>query len=246
MISIPRMRVFAGPNGSGKSSLKEILPQELLGIYLNPDEIEHTLKSNGFLDLSAYSARKHAGEAISFLKASPFLKAKQPQLVLSELKADKCKLIFESCEINSYIASVLADFLRRELLSQRVSFTFETVMSSSDKIELLKKAQSLGFRTYLYYIATEDVQINISRVANRVALGGHSVPQEKITSRYHRSLDLLKDAICHSDRAYIFDNSGEGKGRTWLAEITNGEEVVLQSDYIPSWFQHAVLDRNFN
>ena len=32
--------MFGGPNGSGKSSLKSYLPEPLLGIYLNPDEIE--------------------------------------------------------------------------------------------------------------------------------------------------------------------------------------------------------------
>lgn len=32
--------MFAGPNGSGKSVLKSYLPKELLGVYLNPDEIE--------------------------------------------------------------------------------------------------------------------------------------------------------------------------------------------------------------
>ena len=32
--------MFAGPNGSGKSVLKSYLPEPLLGVYLNADEIE--------------------------------------------------------------------------------------------------------------------------------------------------------------------------------------------------------------
>ena len=32
--------MFAGPNGSGKSVLKSYLDPELLGVYLNADEIE--------------------------------------------------------------------------------------------------------------------------------------------------------------------------------------------------------------
>lgn len=36
----PRLRMFAGPNGSGKSVLKSYLPEPLLGVYLNADEIE--------------------------------------------------------------------------------------------------------------------------------------------------------------------------------------------------------------
>lgn len=38
-----------------------------------------------------------------------------------------------------------ADFLRRKLLAQRVSFSFETVMSSPDKVALLETAQRLGY-----------------------------------------------------------------------------------------------------
>lgn len=35
----PRLRIFAGPNGSGKSTIKDVIRKELLGIYINPDEI---------------------------------------------------------------------------------------------------------------------------------------------------------------------------------------------------------------
>lgn len=41
--------MFAGPNGSGKSTLKSVLIPELLGVYLNPDEIEATIKRTGTL-----------------------------------------------------------------------------------------------------------------------------------------------------------------------------------------------------
>ena len=64
-------------------------------------------------------------------------------------------------------------------------------MSSPDKIDFLAEARRRGFRTYLYYVATVDPLININRVANRVRMGGHPVPEEKIVSRYARSLDLL-------------------------------------------------------
>ncbi len=146
-------------------------------------------------------------------------------------------------EVNSYVASVAADFLRRALVERKCSFTFETVMSSPDKVALLAMARSAGYRTYLYYIATDDPQINISRVRNRVKLGGHDVPEDKIVARYHRSLGLLMDAIRHTDRAYIFDNSGEDLGKTWLAEITDGSLLELKVSQIPAWFKRAVLGK---
>ena len=50
----PRLRMFAGPNGSGKSTLKTVLRPELLGVYLNPDDMERAMRTEGFLDLAAY------------------------------------------------------------------------------------------------------------------------------------------------------------------------------------------------
>ena len=47
----PRLRIFAGPNGSGKSTFKTMIRRELLGIYINPDEIEKEISDRGFLDL---------------------------------------------------------------------------------------------------------------------------------------------------------------------------------------------------
>lgn len=114
-------------------------------------------------------------------------------------------------------------------------------MSSPDKIEFLRKAQSRDYRTYLYYVATEDPEINISRVENRVKMGGHPVPKEKIVSRYYRSLDLLMDAVKSTHRAYIFDNSGHT--HIWLAEITDGKTITMQTDVIPMWFQKSLLDK---
>lgn len=147
--------------------------------------------------------------------------------------------------VNSYLASVASDFLRQKLLEQKISFTLETVMSHQSKVDLLTQAQAAGYRTYLYFVATDDPAINTSRVKSRVLLGGHNVPSDRIESRYYRFLDLLMEAIRRSNRAYIFDNSGENgeKQHTWLAEITDGRQLELKSDLIPAWFKRAVMDK---
>jgi len=145
--------------------------------------------------------------------------------------------------VNSYFASVAVDFIRGKLLMQKTSFTLETVMSHESKVDWLRQAQQSGFRTYLYYVATEDPAINISRVHNRIRLGGHTVADDKIESRYYRSLDLLMDAILHANRAYVFDNSGDNQDRTWIAEITDGSELEVKTNQMPAWFRRAVLDK---
>jgi hypothetical protein len=81
--------------------------------------------------------------------------------------------------VDSYMASALVESMREVLLEWGKTFTFETVMSHRSKVEILQRARDAGYRTYLYFVATEDVEINVARVANRVELGGHAVPVEK-------------------------------------------------------------------
>jgi predicted ABC-type ATPase len=235
--------MFAGPNGSGKSTLKSVLPKELLGVYLNPDEVEQSIRRQGFLGLASYGVTTTAEEVLPFFTNSQFLKETGHAEAARRLAFGDDRLNFTGVEVESYLASVASDFLRQKLLERKVSFTFETVMSHRSKVELLQQAQRAGYRTYLYFIATDDPEINISRVRNRVKLGGHGVPEDRIVTRYHRSLDLLMDAIRNSNRAYIFDNSTDDRDRTWLAEITEGRELEMKTDRMPAWFKRSVWDK---
>jgi predicted ABC-type ATPase len=239
------MRMFAGPNGSGKSVLKSYLPEPLLGVYLNPDEIEADVRVRGYLDMKLFGVETTAENVLPVFTGSEFLICQRLSGEAASLSYAEGRLYFPGGVMNSYFASVAAEFLRQQLLKCRATFTFETVMSHPGKVGLLKQAQEADYRTYLYYVATDDPEINISRVANRVGLGGHAVPDEKIEERYHKSLGLQMKAIRHTNRAYIFDNSTDNADRrhTWLAEITDGRKLELKTDRIPAWFKRAVLDK---
>lgn len=237
--------MFAGPNGSGKSVLKSYLPEALLGVYLNPDEIEAEVKKSGQVAFRDHGVKTTAEEVLSFFAGSEFLIRQGFGGQAASLRFGDQRLFFPPGVMNAYFASVTADFLRQLLLKGQASFTFETVMSHPGKVALLKEAREAGYRTYLYYVATDDPAINVSRVANRVALGGHAVPEDKIVERYAKSLELLMPAILNTNRAYIFDNStdnADGK-HTWVAEITDGRTLELKGDLIPAWFKRAVLDK---
>ena len=236
-----RLRMFAGPNGSGKSTLKSVLQPELLGYYINPDEIEKQILLSGMLDLSQFSIETNEKELLHFFENSILLQKANLLSDTARIKFSRGKLNFENLKVNSYFASVTSDFIRQKLLASGQSFTFETVMSSPDKIHLLAKAQKAGYRTYLYYVATEDPNINISRVKQRVKTGGHNVPEDKIISRYYRSLDLLFDAVRNSNRAYIFDNSGNDL--VFICEITEAKDFLYRVNPIPQWFKTYVLDK---
>jgi predicted ABC-type ATPase len=238
---IPRLRMFAGPNGSGKSTIKTVIRPELLGVYINPDEIEKDIRERDFLDLKAFQVETSEAEILAFFNDSVLLARAGLLDEAACLRFGDDKLSFFEVAVNSYFASVAADFIRHKLLERGTSFTLETVMSSADKVNFLEKAQQRGFRTYLYFVATDDPIINISRVHSRVRQGGHPVPDDKVITRYYRSLDLLLDAIRFTDRAYLFDNSGVDKA--WLAEVSDGRTLTMKTDVMPAWFKKAVWDK---
>lgn len=238
-----RLRMFAGPNGSGKSTVKSVVPSAFLGVYLNPDEIEIEVKRNDYYELRGLNLSVTTEEVNQFFDAHPLMERASELDYFGSIKVanDGEFISFADAPFNSYLSAILTDFLRQELIQAGRSFTFETVMSSADKLNTLQTAQQEGFRTYLYYVATESPQINITRIQHRVRAGGHAVPTNKVIERYHRSLGLLLDAIRLTNRAYVFDNSGTS--RRWVAEITNGVDIQLHTNAVPNWFREAVLEK---
>lgn len=238
--SVPRLRVFAGPNGSGKSTIKADLPAALTRLFVNADDLEQEAKSSGFIDLAAFGIDTTLPELLRFHTEHHLIQSRHLIEQARQLALFGSKVDYRSVRINSYFASVIADFIRQRLLDTNQSFTFESVMSHPSKIEFMRQAQARGYRTYLYFVSTENPQINIERVAIRVRAGGHPVRDDLVRSRYDRSLDLLPDAIAASHRAYVFDNSGQCA--VWLAEITAGTQLEFRNEEIPDWFFDAYVD----
>ena len=102
-----------------------------------------------------------------------------------------------------------ADATRELLLAQRKDITFETVLSTPRNPEFLRCAKEAGYQIEAVFVLTSDSGINVERVKNRVAGGGHPVPEEKIVSRYERSLRNLPKLTRYADRTRVIDNSGE-------------------------------------
>lgn len=235
------MRVFAGPNGSGKTTIIRSLQAEIpFGVYVNADDIESLLKESKVLLFTAYQLLINQSQLQTFFMQSKFapVKRNEPDLWCKLSVSENILRIYT--HIDSYLAADIAEFIRQQLLSNDISFTYETVMSHESKIAFLQQARDNGYRVYLYFIATEDPEINISRVNIRVAQNGHNVSTEVIRSRYYKSLQHLKEAVKKTNRAYIWDNSS--KASLLIAEITNGENVkVVDTNIVPNWFVNYLV-----
>lgn len=70
---IKRMRMFAGPNGSGKSTVKSVIEPNMLGYYLNPDDIEKAVKRDGYFDVRSLNIPISESEIITFSQITRYL-----------------------------------------------------------------------------------------------------------------------------------------------------------------------------
>lgn len=235
-MSSKRMRVFAGPNGSGKTTIINSLRSEIgFGVYVNADDIEQMLNESHVLLFSSYQLQISEEQLSDFFSKSTFSPFKRNESDLWKKIQVKENVLHINTSIDSYLAADLAEFIRQQLLLNDISFTYETVMSHESKLAFLQQAKNKGFRVYLYYVATEDPEINISRVNVRVAQDGHYVDPKVVKDRYYRSLQQLKSAVKLSNRAYVWDNSG--KAGILIAEITEGVDVkIFDTENVPNWF----------
>lgn len=104
-------------------------------------------------------------------------------------------------------AALKAEELREELLKEKKSFTFETVLSTDRNLLLLQRAKNQGYFIRCVYVLTADVNINVVRVNARVASGGHNVPEEKVRKRYEKALRLIPQLISVCDVFHLYDNT---------------------------------------
>ena len=132
-------------------------------------------------------------------------------------------------------AAEYATKLRYECLEQKRDFVFETVFSSAEKLEFLRKAKEEGFFIRLFYVCTSDPAINVSRITQRYLNGGHEVPISKVISRYYKSLLNATKAISFVDRAYVYDNSVDNQLPRLLYRTTDGQLFKQYVEDIPEW-----------
>jgi predicted ABC-type ATPase len=109
----------------------------------------------------------------------------------------------------AYEAAAVAEAERKRLVAGGASFCMETVFSdpAGAKLGFLRAAQAAGYTLFLVFIGIDSAELAIGRVIQRVEDGGHDVPDEKIRSRFPRTLANLREAVRFVDYAYLLDNS---------------------------------------
>lgn len=141
----------------------------------------------------------------------------------------------EAPDTLAYDAARAADEVRRLLLQEGASFCTETVLSdpAGHKLGFLQDARAAGYEVVLIFIALESAELSSARVAQRVASGGHD---DKVSTRFPRTLRNLAQALRLVDLAVVFDNSSADEPYRHLVTVEEGA-VTARAKPLPAWLE---------
>lgn len=94
------------------------------------------------------------------------------------------------------------------LLEKGETFSIETTLATRSYLNLVKKAQSLGYSVMLLFFWIDSPSLAKNRVAKRVREGGHDIPPDVISRRYHKGLkNLFEIFMPIVDDWLLYDNN---------------------------------------
>lgn len=113
-----------------------------------------------------------------------------------------------------------------ELVDNSDNFAFETTLASRTFASWIVKLKEEGYIFHLTFIVLDDADLAVSRVVERVKMGGHSVPELTIRRRYTAGLknffNLYKPI---ADSWKMYDNTDIDNFSLIASKIDNKVEV---------------------
>ena len=94
------------------------------------------------------------------------------------------------------------------LLGRYEDFSIETTLATRSLVKIIGEAHSVGYEVTILYFWLNSPELAIQRVRDRVAAGGHNIPDAVVRRRYTMGLQYFFDTyrpIC--DRWILADNS---------------------------------------
>lgn len=124
-----------------------------------------------------------------------------------------------------------------EALKRGEPVAIETTLAGTWHLSRLDIARQLGYERELLYLTVPTVELSIARVADRVARGGHNVPEPDIRRRFQRSHEHLSETIAHVDFTAIF-NAEHREYQQCVLQLRGRQPIWVHRD-LPQWIQDA-------
>lgn len=126
----------------------------------------------------------------------------------------------------------------KNLLKNEDDFMIESNLAKNTDYEWMEKMIKRGYELILFFLCTDDVNININRVQRRIKEGGHSISPEIIIHRYKMSLTYLKGKLYLFKEVSFIDNSTDE-----AIEMANIKDGVLTEFFANSsqWLNEVLF-----
>ena len=96
-----------------------------------------------------------------------------------------------------------------ECVAAGTSFAFETTLSGLGYLRKIELWKRLGYQVKLWFLSLPSADAAVSRVAIRVAQGGHDIPEDVIRRRFKSGLDNFHGRYSKIVNSWAFyDSSG--------------------------------------
>lgn len=80
----------------------------------------------------------------------------------------------------------------RKAIADRGTFVFETTLGGASVSRYLRQAAEAGMSVEIWYVALASPELHLERIRQRVARGGHDIPEDAVRRRYDTSrLNLI-------------------------------------------------------
>ena len=141
----------------------------------------------------------------------------------------------------SYKAAEIAAARRSEMLTEGKSFATETVFSHPSKLDIIEVARKHGYIVIVMHVGVDSPDLSVARVRERVAEGGHDVPEDKVRARFERGGALIRQAVLRADRGLVFDNSRLNEPPRQVLVFAHGRLAQVVPD-LPQWVLSIYAD----
>jgi predicted ABC-type ATPase len=71
-----------------------------------------------------------------------------------------------------------------ELTRERTSFAFESTLAGLGMRDVLTRCRNAGYQTNVVYLWLSSPELALARVRQRVAAGGHHIPERDVRRRW--------------------------------------------------------------
>lgn len=112
----------------------------------------------------------------------------------------------ERIRAGRFALQILQETLREDDPSAK-SLTVETTLSGRTHLKTIKTAHNAGWPVRILYFAVKTPEIALARIARRVSVGGHDVPEMDARRRFSRSLANLPEYLGVCDFWRVYDNN---------------------------------------